>query len=154
MDVGLSYARMPDIRMKSRTVKIVATACLAVCGVVFIAYQSIGDVQYYKHVEEILPNPSKWLEKKSLQVHGFVVPGSIQEAIREQTTFRTFQLESKGRVLEVQHSGTKPDTFKDQAETVVKGRLTEKNGTLVFVALDGEVGIMAKCPSKYDGQRR
>jgi cytochrome c-type biogenesis protein CcmE len=140
--------------MKSRTLKILATALIAVGGVMFIAYQSVGDVQYYKHVEEIVPNPSTWLEKKSMQVHGFVVPGSIQEAIREQTTFRTFQLESKGKVLDVQHSGTKPDTFKDQAETVVKGRLTEKDGALLFVALDGEPGIMAKCPSKYNGQRR
>lgn len=47
-----------------------------------------------------------------------------------------------------------PDTFKEQAETVVTGQLTEENGKLVLTTVGGEKGIMAKCPSKYEEAKR
>ncbi len=139
--------------MKNKALKIGITAALALSGIVFLATQSIGDVEYYEHVEKVVATPEKWLKKKNMQVHGNVVPGSIHEEIRDQTTYRTFQLESQGKVIDVRHAGVKPDTFKDQAETVVKGTLILDNGQLVLKALDGEPGIMAKCPSKYNGTR-
>ena len=32
--------------------------------------------EYYKHVDEVMTNPQEW-EGKQLQLHGYVVPGSI-----------------------------------------------------------------------------
>ena len=32
--------------------------------------------EYYKHVDEVMANPQAW-EGKQLQLHGYVVPGSI-----------------------------------------------------------------------------
>ena len=139
--------------MKNRTLKIIATLAVALGGIVFVATQSAGDVEYYVHVEQVMEKPNEWLGKKNLQVHGFVVPGSIHEEVRDQTTRRTFQLESKGKVVDVRHAGVRPDTFKDQAEAVVRGALALENGALVLTAVNGEAGIMAKCPSKYNGQR-
>jgi len=43
----------------------------------------------------------------------------------------------------VMYSGIVPDTFKDEAEVVLKGRL-ESDGFHV-----DPNGVMAKCPSKY-----
>lgn len=138
---------------KNRSLKIWLTVALALGGIAFIASQSIGDVEYYVHVEQVIDAPQKWVGKKNLQVHGFVVPGSIVEEIRGQEAHRTFRIESKGRSLEVRHMGAKPDSFKDQAEAVVKGKLVIENGQPLFFALDGEPGIMAKCPSKYEGRK-
>ena len=51
------------------------------------------------------------------------------------------------------HSGSRPkgglafDTFKDEAEVVLKGRLAPDGGFQVEPN-----GVMAKCPSKYEAQ--
>jgi cytochrome c-type biogenesis protein CcmE len=41
-----------------------------------------------------------------------------------------------------------PDTFKDDAEVVLKGRLTSDG-----FHVDPN-GVMAKCPSKYEAQKK
>ena len=139
--------------MSSKNWKILGTLAVVIGGIAFIAFQSMGDVEYYVHVEKVHENPEKWVGQKNLQVHGFVVAGSIKKEIVGQTTRRTFQVESKGKVIDVVHTGVAPDTFKDQSEAVVKGEVKQENGKLVMYALPGEPGIMAKCPSKYDGKR-
>jgi cytochrome c-type biogenesis protein CcmE len=140
--------------MKHRKLKIGATLFIAVAGVAFIANQSLSDdTSYYMHVEKVVAEPQKWMDKKTIQVHGFVQPGSIRENIRGQKMHTTFRLQNNGQQIEVRHAGIKPDTFKDLAETVVAGTLREDQGELYLAAIEGETGIMAKCPSKYDGQR-
>ncbi len=92
-----------------------------------------------------MTSPQQW-EGKRLQLHGFVVPGSILEK-RDSLEFK-FKVQNKGRVVDASYTGVVPDTFKDEAEVVLKGRLeadgfhTEANG------------VMAKCPSKYDPSRK
>ena len=83
----------------------------------------------------------------------FIFDIFLKKEIVGQTTRRTFQIESKGKVLDVVHTGVAPDTFKDQSEAVVKGEVKQENGKLVMYAVPGEPGIMAKCPSKYNGKR-
>ncbi len=139
--------------MKHRNLKIAITLVIALGGVVFLASQSVGDVDLYEHVDKVVASPAGFMEHKQIKVHGHVTPGSIQTQIVDQKTLRTFQLEWKGKRIDVRHTGVAPDTFKDLAETVVTGKLVEEDGKLVLVAVDGDKGIMAKCPSKYDGQR-
>ncbi|MBI4511394.1 MAG: cytochrome c maturation protein CcmE [Deltaproteobacteria bacterium] len=139
--------------MKSKHFKILVTAALALGGIAFIASQSVGDVGMYLYVEDMMKQPDHWLAQKNLSVHGYVVPGSIRVEIRDQKTHRTFQLERQGKIIDVRHAGVAPDTFKDQAETVVKGHLIKEGDQFVFQATEGEAGIVAKCPSKYNGQR-
>jgi cytochrome c-type biogenesis protein CcmE len=142
--------------MRKRRLKIMITAAIAVLGVGAIAYSSLGAAEYYDHVDKVVADPGPWLARKSIKVHGFVVPGSIKKELRrdEDMTYRTFLLESGGQRVEVRHRGTVPDNFKDQAETVVTGRLVEENGKLVLLAHDGENAISAKCPSKYEASRK
>lgn len=99
------------------------------------------DMEYYKHVDEVMVSPEQW-HGKSLQLHGFVVPGSILRA--KHSLDWKFQVENKGSVVNAEYQGVVPDTFKDQSEVVLKGRLTPDG---FQVAPDG---VMAKCPSKYE----
>ncbi len=139
--------------LKRSTINILLTVAVALGGVAFLAFQSAGDVEYYMHVEQVVADPSPWLAKKTIQVHGYAHHVPLKGTIQNQTVTRTFELESKGKTIEVVHEGVVPDTFKEEAETVVKGTLTQRpDGTLVLTTVGGEQGIMAKCPSKYQGK--
>jgi cytochrome c-type biogenesis protein CcmE len=116
----------------------VAVLAIALGG---LSYSTLRDgTEYFKHVDEVLSNREAW-EGKRLQLHGYVVPGSILQ--RPNTFDYRFKVQNNGRTLEASYSGIVPDTFKDEAEVVLRGRLTaegfqtEKNG------------VVAKCPSKY-----
>ena len=130
--------------MSSRPIKIGAT--LLVIGLAFagLMYSTLSEgTEFYKHVDEVMENPGEW-QGKRLQLHGFVVEKSILR--RPDTLDYRFQVQSNGKVVPVRYSGVVPDTFKDGAEVVLKGRLgpdgfaVERNG------------VMAKCPSKYNPQ--
>ena len=130
-------------RANKKIISGLVTLSLLVGGVVYLFASSAGEAfEYYKHVDEIMAQPSQW-EHKHVQMHGFVVPGSIMKRIDKEHS----QIEYKfmevncGKQMEVRYSGTVPDTFKDRAEVVVKGELTDGR----FEARE----ISAKCPSKY-----
>ncbi len=140
--------------MKNRRIKLAATILVAVLGIGYVAAQSLKDVAYYKHVSEVTKDPAPWLAKNQMQLHGHVVAGSIETNVVDQQTHRSFKLEDKGQEIIVRHTGTCPDTFKDLAEVVATGKLVRENGQLVLNAVDGDRGIAAKCPSKYNGDKR
>jgi cytochrome c-type biogenesis protein CcmE len=138
----------------SSTVKVLLTIAVAVGGVVFLAVQSIGDVEYYAHVDKVTADPRPWIDRKVIQVHGYARKVPDHGEVVGQLARRTFELENKGQVITVIHDGPIPDTFKEEAETVVKGKLDRApDGKLVLTTVGGEQGIMAKCPSKYDGKK-
>jgi cytochrome c-type biogenesis protein CcmE len=142
--------------MKRSTVQILITIAIAVAGIAFLAVQSAGDVEYYAHVDQVVADPAPWLERKTIQVHGFAhrVPLECMMDAKKQTCTTRFELESKGKTIKVVHEGVRPDTFKDEAETVVKGKLSkEADGSYLLTTVGGEQGIMAKCPSKYQGHK-
>ena len=97
--------------------------------------------EYYKHVDEVMADPAAW-QGKNLQVHGFIVEKSILR--RPDSLDWRFEIENNGKILRAEYSGIVPDTFKDGAEVVVRGRLGA-NGIEVVPN-----GVMAKCPSKYE----
>ena len=100
--------------------------------------------EYYKHVDEVMTSPQSW-EGKRLQLHGFVVPDSILRK-RDSLEYR-FKVQNKGSVIEASYTGIVPDTFKDEAEVVLKGRLSSDG-----FAVEPN-GVMAKCPSKYEAKK-
>ena len=97
--------------------------------------------EYYKHVEEVMVQPDAWYGKR-LQLHGYVVPSSIMR--RKDSLDYRFNVQSKGQVVRATYSGIVPDTFKDDAEVVLKGTLSPEG-----FKVDPN-GVMAKCPSKYE----
>jgi cytochrome c-type biogenesis protein CcmE len=138
----------------SSTAKILLTIAIAVGGVGFLAVQSIGDVEYYAHVDEIVAKPEPWLKRKTIQIHGFARNVPMAATLVGQMARREFELISNGQTVYVRHDGVVPDTFKEEAETVVKGTLSPRpEGGLLLTTVGGEQGIMAKCPSKYEGKK-
>lgn len=105
--------------------------------------------QPYKMVDELLIDPKPYADRE-MKVHGWVEPGSIEEKIVDQEMHRSFVLQRSGKKLKVTNIGPAPDTFRDQSEVVAAGKLTMKNGELVFEAKE----LQAKCPSKYEGAQQ
>ncbi len=127
--------------MSSKSIKIGATVLILGLAFAGLLYSSLSEgTEYYKHVDEVMANPSLW-EGKRLQLHGFVVDHSILR--KPDTLDYRFQVQNNGKVVPVRYSGVVPDTFKGGAEVVLKGRL-DSNGFMVDAN-----GVMAKCPSKY-----
>jgi len=131
--------------MSQKAVKLGVTSLVLVLAFGGLLYSTLSEgTEYYKHVDEVMANPEAWHGKR-LQLHGFVVPGSIMRK-RDSLDWK-FQVQNKGHVVNASYSGVVPDTFKDEAEVVLKGALTQDGGFHVQ-----EDGVMAKCPSKYEPQ--
>jgi cytochrome c-type biogenesis protein CcmE len=132
--------------MTHRNMKIAATVAVLVAAFVGLMYTTLREgTEYYKHVDEVMTTPQQW-EGKRLQLHGFVVPGSIY--IKPSTLEYKFKVQNKGYVVDASYKGVVPDTFKDDSEVVLKGQLTGQN----FHTESN--GIMAKCPSKYEAAKK
>ena len=131
-----------------RWAKILATVVIVGGGLSYLLYATAApEVEWYKHVDEVLANVSQW-QGKRLQLHGRVVKGSIRrKATRHSYEYR-FRVENNGQAVDAHYAGTVPDTFKDEAEVVLKGRLQPPGH--FQVAPDG---VMAKCPSKYEAKK-
>jgi cytochrome c-type biogenesis protein CcmE len=128
--------------MSQKAVKLGMTSLVLVLAFGGLLYSTLSEgTEYYKHVDEVMTNPEAWHGKR-LQLHGFVVPGSIMR--RPDSLDWRFKVENKGHVVTASYTGIVPDTFKDEAEVVLKGALTQ-DGFHVQ-----EDGVMAKCPSKYE----
>jgi cytochrome c-type biogenesis protein CcmE len=128
-----------------RVVKIAVTAAVVVGGLGYLLVASTSSaMEYYKHVDEVIGQEQAWRHKR-LQVHGHVVAGSIRKI--PGTLDWRFEVEHNGKTLRVHYLGIVPDTFKDGSEVVCKGQLGV-DGTLEV----SSGGVMAKCPSKYDGK--
>jgi cytochrome c-type biogenesis protein CcmE len=134
--------------------KILVSVVVITGAVAFMLRASVKEGgEYYKHVDEVMANTAPWQGKK-LQVHGNVVPGSIEQA--RGTLMYRFQIETGSMsrpeprppaIISATYTGLVPDTFKDGAEVVAKGTLAADSH--LDVVPDG---IMAKCPSKYEAK--
>ena len=126
--------------MTPKTLKVLATVVVLVGALGSLMYNSLVEgTEYYKYVDEVMAEPEAW-EGKNLQVHGYVVDGSIG---RKQTSLDyRFEIERNGQKLTAYYSGVVPDTFKGDSEVVLTGRLTPEG----FMATE----MTAKCPSKYE----
>jgi cytochrome c-type biogenesis protein CcmE len=132
--------------MTHRYIKIGLTAVALVGAFSGLMWSTLTEgAEYYKHVDEVMTARQEW-EGRRLQLHGFVVPGSI--FVNPGTLEYRFKVESKGHVVDATYKGVVPDTFKDEAEVVLKGELTPQG----FHTANG--GIMAKCPSKYEAAKK
>lgn len=128
--------------MKHKAVRIGLTTLVLALAFGGLLYSTLSEgTEYYKHVDEVMTDPQAW-HGKNLQLHGFVVPNSIRR--RPDSLDWRFDVQSKGQVVRASYSGIVPDTFKDDAEVVLKGTLSPDG---FHVAPDG---VMAKCPSKYE----
>jgi cytochrome c-type biogenesis protein CcmE len=132
--------------MTPKAIKIAVTAVVLVGALGGLFYTTLSSgTEYYIHVDEVMSDPAAWHGKK-LQLHGFVVDKSILR--RPNSLDYRFQVENKGSVIHASYTGVVPDTFKGGSEVVLKGYLGPDGFS---VERDG---VMAKCPSKYEEQKR
>jgi cytochrome c-type biogenesis protein CcmE len=102
-----------------------------------------GSMVYYLTVSEFIAHPPSGLEGH-FRVNGRVARGSI---VKEPGTLGARFLVTDGKkTLPVVFRKELPDTFVDNAEVVVEGRM------------DGETfearTLFAKCPSKYESEQK
>jgi len=132
--------------MTPRSIKIALTAAVLLSALGGLFYTTLSQgTEYYIHVDEVMTNPAAWHGKK-LQLHGYVVDHSILQ--RPNTLQYRFQVENKGSIVQASYEGVVPDTFKGGSEVVLKGYLGPDGFS---VERDG---VMAKCPSKYEEQKK
>lgn len=131
--------------MTAKPIKIAATTAVLLTALSGLLYTSLREgTEYYKHVDEVMADPSAWHGKR-LQLHGHVVDKSIEK--RPGTLDYRFKVESNGHMVTATYTGVVPDNFKDGAEVVMKGTLGPDG-----FRVDARNGIMAKCPSKYEAK--
>lgn len=127
--------------MSKKTVRVSLSALVVVSALTFLMYSSISEgAEYYKYVDEVMEAPDQWYGKR-LRVHGYVLGDPM---VNPTTLEYRFVVQANGKTVNAFYKGVVPDTFKKDAEVVLKGTLT-KDG--VVVEPDG---VMAKCPSRYE----
>lgn len=123
---------------RSRTLKIVGSTAVVLGALGYLFYATVAaGAEYYKHVDEVVANPQAWAGKR-LQLHGFA-----RDVQRSGTRDFAFDVEWNGKRIGATYAGIVPDTFKEGAEVVVKGRLQSDSHL-------ASTEIVAKCPSKYE----
>ena len=135
--------------MTHRYIKIGLTVVVLVGSLVAVLWTSMRDgAEFFKHVDEVMVQPDQW-EGRSLQLHGYVVPGSI--ARKPDSLDYRFEVQNNparsgepGHAVQALYTGVVPDTFKGEAEVVMSGKLDSDS----FHAK----AVTAKCPSKYEAQ--
>ena len=135
--------------MTHRYIKIGATVTVLTLAFAGLLWSTLREgTEYFKDIDEVVSAQSAW-EGKQLQLHGYVVPGSILRK-RDSLEYK-FKVQNNparadqtGGIVEASYTGIVPDTFKGEAEVVLKGHLGP-NG----FHTDPD-GVMAKCPSKYE----
>jgi len=144
--------------MPHRYIKITLTAAVLVLAFTGMLWSTLRDgTEYYKNVDEVMPQAQQWTGKQ-MQLHGYVVPKSImrrRDASGNITLDYIFKVQNNparssepGNVVNASYNGIVPDTFKDEAEVVLKGKLTPDG-----FKTDPN-GVMAKCPSKYEAAEK
>lgn len=128
--------------MRSKAFKIALTSVVLVAALTGLMYTTLqGGTEYYIHVDEVTKDPTAWKGKK-LQLHGFVT--DLRQ--RPNSLDYKFNVQFNGKVIPAVYTGVVPDTFKNDSEVVLKGKL---HGEGFSVEPNG---VMAKCPSKYNAQ--
>jgi len=138
--------------MTHRYIKIGVTAVVLILAFGGLLWSTISSgTDYFKNVDEVVHEQDAWKDK-SLQLHGYVIPGSIKQSRKDSLSIQ-FQIQNNpirqaepGGVMNVAYTGLVPDTFKGEAEVVLRGKLSEGGFQVV------PDGVMAKCPSKYEAQ--
>lgn len=127
--------------MASKNLKIAGGVVVVLATLGFLSYSGFNEGKsYYKFVDEVKAMGDDAYTKR-LKIHGNVVSGSIKRT-GESLEFR---LTRNGQTIPVRYVGTDPvpDTFKDECEAVIDGRL-KQDGTFEGTQ------IQAKCASKYE----
>ena len=144
-------AFFPEVLMTHRYIKIGATTAVLLLCFGGLLWSTLREgTEYFKNINEVLPQREAW-EGKQLRLHGYVVPNSIMRKpdsleyrFKVQNDPPRASTAAPGQIITVSYEGIVPDTFKDEAEVTLQGRLTADGFNVE------RNGVVAKCPSKYE----
>ncbi|MBI2954551.1 MAG: cytochrome c maturation protein CcmE [Chloroflexi bacterium] len=144
MELGKPAAAPARRKSATGQKKVVIGSAVILLALVYLVYSSMqGTTMYYLTVGELLDREEA-TNTQQVRVAGKVQIGSIVRDDKNMTV-RFVALDDKdpARTLNVVYKGVIPDTFKDDVEAIVEGKLTPEG---VFQANV----LLAKCPSKYE----
>ena len=116
--------------------------------------EASASFNYYQSLEEFVVSPDAQGGQHA-RVHGYVAMGTIERDVELRSVRFAVQSEpphgggsAEGAMPVVFASLETPDLFKDGAEVVLEGRLLREGSVARFHADK----VLAKCPSKFEGQ--
>src|SRR5215813_10986103 len=106
--------------MRHKNIKIAATTLVLVLAFAGLLWSTLREgTEYFKNVDEVLKDEPAW-HNKPLQLHGYVVPGSIyrkrdslEYKFKVQNSPPRAEQSATPSVVEASYTGIVPDTFKD-----------------------------------------
>lgn len=125
-------------------------AVILACLLVLVVSSAQKMSMYYFTVSELEAREIEFLDRQ-IKLAGKVVPGSIVKLEGNRTIeFQIWeplkdQPEAFSQKRTVRYSGVIPDTFRDESDVVLEGKMGADG---IFVADT----LLAKCPSKYESQ--
>lgn len=136
--------QVPGVRARGPW-KILVSVAVVVTALGGLLWASTRDsAEYYKYVDEVMADTAR-LQGKRLRVHGDVVVGSLSS---DKSLHYRFRIASRAprpaAIIEAEFQGIPPDTFKDGAEVIASGVLSDSH-----LLADK---IETKCPSKYEAK--
>ena len=107
--------------MSKKTTRAAISAVIVLTALISVMYTTVSEgARYYKHVDEVMNEPTQWYGK-TMNLHGFVVDKSIEQ--RRDTLDYRFKVRSGDHSVLATYSGVVPDPVKDGAEGVMTGEL-------------------------------
>jgi cytochrome c-type biogenesis protein CcmE len=114
---------------------------VAIVAIAFLVFDGLQGETFFFDVPEAVERADS-LIGENIRVRGTVEPGSFAGV--DGRLENRFRISEEGVSLNVVYHRALPDTFQEDSEVVVQGRLDE---SLVLHANE----VLVKCPSRYEG---
>lgn len=134
--------------MKPKQLKFLIGSAAIVLALIYMGYTGFkASMSYNQTVSEMLASKES-AYSRAIELEGDVVPGTIKPGPGHVVTFDVNDKTDKQKVVTIMYEGKEPlpDTFRDNATAMAKGRLTRDG---VFHAQS----MTAKCASKYEKEK-
>ena len=125
-----------------------SSSCSAFGGLLWSSLQQ--DTEYYKHVDEVMASPEQWQGKRCSSTASSCK--GTMEAEAQHARVSVQGREQGQASCDASYTGVVPDTFKDEAEVVLKGRLTRDGFPRRPERRHGEVPVEVRSEAKAERQ--
>jgi cytochrome c-type biogenesis protein CcmE len=121
--------RAPAPRRRARYVVAIGGCVVAIVAIAVLAFVLSDNVVYFRTVSEAVADREN-LGTDRFRLAGAVVPGSVEETRRGVR----FEVTDGDATVAVDHTGSPPDLFEEDAPVVVEGNWRSKGADAPFVS--------------------
>lgn len=114
---------------------------VAMVAVGFVVFDGMKSETYFFDVHEAVERNDD-LVGETIRIRGDVQPGTFEGGLGQLES--RFEVATEGQSLIIKYDRALPDTFEEDSEVVVQGRL-EQGGVMYADE------VLVKCPSRYEG---